>query len=50
MDVYFSDLFDVSAATIEKYGAFDISLVQICLSLLTRSCCAFSGLIQVSQD
>src|SRR5947209_3556504 len=27
MDVYFSDFFDVSPATIEKYGAFNISLV-----------------------
>jgi hypothetical protein len=27
MDVYFSDFFGVSAATIEKYGAFNISLV-----------------------
>jgi len=27
MDVYFSDFFGVSPATIEKYGAFNISLV-----------------------
>jgi hypothetical protein len=27
MDVYFSDFFGVSAATIQKFGAFNISLV-----------------------
>src|ERR1700687_2524992 len=28
MDVYFSDFFGVSPATIEKYGAFNISLIN----------------------
>jgi hypothetical protein len=38
--VYFTDVFDVDAAALEEYGAFDISLINDPLFSSIPSCCS----------
>jgi hypothetical protein len=43
MDIYFSDYFKVSPDTIDKYGAFNVSLVADLPSSSIRFCFSTAG-------